>query len=100
MRSCTRRSRMATSSVCCSAALSPAFDGQSMLSTVATQTARSSRETGGGALCARGGGGAGEDQQGGETGDAKRHVGWRRCGGAEGDVRTTRGASPAPRSYY
>src|SRR5829696_901346 len=75
MRSCTRRSRMATSSACCSAALSPAFDGQSMLSTVATQTARSSWATGGGAVRARGGGSAGEDQQGGETGDAKRHGG-------------------------
>src|SRR5688500_17992608 len=41
------------SSACCSAVDRPAFDGQSMLPTVATHTARSSRATGGGADCAR-----------------------------------------------
>src|SRR5678816_146255 len=55
MRSWTRRSRIAISSACCSLADSPAFDGQSMLSTVATHTARSSRATGGGSDWARSG---------------------------------------------
>ena len=52
MCSATSLSRIAISSACCSAELSPALDGQSMFPTVATHTARNSRGTGGGALSA------------------------------------------------
>src|SRR5690242_2339431 len=44
--------RRAISSAFCASVESPGFDGQSMLPTVATHTARNSRGTGGGAVSA------------------------------------------------
>src|SRR5262245_36285915 len=46
--SATHLSRIATSSAFCCGAVRPFFEGQSMLDTVATQTPRNSRATGGG----------------------------------------------------